>query len=136
VLAHMLCACCVRTAVLIRVSFVCCLTYCFACVVMHCLRVSHMQIACAAARRPCAKSRVFARRSDVPFARRSRGVACVLSRAVLVLFRVVSCVITHHSCVSHVPFSRVACLAACHFHESRAVHARYQTILLIITRVN
>ena len=87
-------------------------------------------------RRPLAKSSVCVHRSDVSFARCSRGVALVVSRAVHVLFRTVSCVVTRHSSVSCVLFSRVTCLAPRHFRESRAIHARYQTVLLIIARVN
>jgi hypothetical protein len=125
VLAHAPCACCARAAVLIHASFLCCRAYCFVCVVTRCLRVSHVRITCVAARRPCTKSRVSARRSDVPFAHCSRGVEHVVSCAAHVLFRAVSCIVTRHSSVSRVPFSRVACLAARHFRELCAVRARY-----------
>jgi hypothetical protein len=87
-------------------------------------------------RRPRAKSSVCVRRSDVSFARCSLGVAYVVSRAVHVLLHAVSCIVTRHSSVSCVPFSRVACLAPRRFRESRAIHARYQTVSLIIARVN
>jgi hypothetical protein len=42
----------------------------------------------------------------------SRAVVCVVSRAVLALFRTVSRVVTHCVRASRVPFTRVACLAA------------------------
>jgi hypothetical protein len=70
---------------------------------MHCLCMSHVRIACAAARHPCAKSSVSTRRPDMTL----RVVSC----AVHVLFRAVSCVVTRHLGVSRVPFSRVDCFA-------------------------
>jgi hypothetical protein len=78
-------------------------------------------------RRPRAKSSVSTCHSDMLFARWSRGVVHVVSRAVHVLFTQ-SCIVTRHSSVSRVPFSHVACPAARHFRESRAIRARYQTV--------
>jgi hypothetical protein len=75
-------------------------------------------------------------RSNVPFAYCSCGVARVVSRAVNVLFRAVSCIITRHSSVARVPFSYVACVAARRFRDSRTVHIQYQIVSLIIACIN
>jgi hypothetical protein len=99
-------------------------------------RVISLVVRVLFARRPCPKSRVSARRSDVPFAHCSRGVTRVVSRAVHVLFRVVSCIVTCHSSVARVPFSRVTCVAARRFRESRSVRTRYQIVSLIIACIN
>jgi hypothetical protein len=135
VLVHASCACCHADSrvihVLSRVLFCTCRHTLSARVITRCLRVLHMRVVCAATRLPCAKSRV-----SVSFACCSRCVAHVVSRAVHVLFRAALFVVTRHSSVSRMPFSRVACLAARHFRVSRAVRARYQIVSLIIARDN
>jgi hypothetical protein len=124
-LAFLACRVCyfARGHVLISAAFTCCGVYCFVCVVTHCLRVSHVRIACVTARRPCVKSSVSVSRSDVSFARCSHGITRVVSHVVHVLFRAVLCAVTRHSSASRVPFSRVACLArvvsACHAASAR-----------------
>jgi hypothetical protein len=92
-------------------------------VVTRCLRVSHMRIVCAAACRPCAKPRVSARRSGVPFACCSRGVAVVVSRAVHMLFLAVSAssrvIRVYHVCHFHLSLA-----LSCTIFASRALSAR------------
>jgi hypothetical protein len=114
--------------VLLRVSRACCSRVV--------ARVMSLVIRVLFACRLCAKSRVSAYRSDVPFAHCSCGVARVVSRAVNVLFHAVSCIVTRHSSIVRVPFSCVACVAARHFRDSRTIRIRYQIVSLIIACIN
>jgi hypothetical protein len=103
----------------IRVCHACCFT-CYSHIVHVLCRMCPLVVrtlSCFFACCPSAKSRVSAHRSDVSFARCSRGVALVVLHALRVLFRAVSCVVTCHSSVSCVPFSCVVCLAARRFCE-------------------